>query len=50
MVPDLIIIVLGALPLLFFLLTTFPRLRKVEEAKTSDTCLPRPGTPGRGWG
>jgi nitric oxide reductase subunit B len=29
-VPDTIIIVLGALPLLYFLLSTFPRLRKVE--------------------
>jgi nitric oxide reductase subunit B len=27
-VPDAIIIVLGAFPLLFFLLSTFPRLRK----------------------
>ncbi|NQU09416.1 cbb3-type cytochrome c oxidase subunit I [bacterium] len=31
-VPDTIIIVLGAFPLLYFLLTTFPRLRKVGEA------------------
>lgn len=29
-VPDTIIIVVGALPLLYFLITTFPRLRKVE--------------------
>lgn len=29
-VPDTIIIVLGALPLLYFLLTTYPRLRAVE--------------------
>jgi len=28
--PDLVIIVLGALPLLYFLLRTYPRLRKVE--------------------
>ena len=33
-VPDTIIIVLGAFPLMDFLLSTFPRLRKVgEEAK-----------------
>lgn len=31
MVPDFIIIVLGAFPLLYFLITTFPRLRKVGE-------------------
>jgi len=30
-VPDTIIIVLGAFPLLYFLITTFPRLRKVEQ-------------------
>ncbi|GAB4135255.1 MAG: nitric-oxide reductase large subunit [Thermogutta sp.] len=30
-VPDTIIIVVGALPLLYFLLSTFPRLRKDEE-------------------
>ena len=30
-VPDTIIIVLGAFPLLYFLLSTFPRLRKVGE-------------------
>jgi len=29
LVPDLVIIVLGALPLLFFLVITYPRLRKV---------------------
>jgi len=28
--PDTIIIVLGALPLLYFLLSTCPRLRRVE--------------------
>jgi hypothetical protein len=27
-VPDAIIIVLGALPLLYFLLSTYPRLRR----------------------
>ncbi len=31
-VPDTIIIVLGALPLLYFLMSTYPRLRKVGEA------------------
>lgn len=31
-VPDTIIIVLGAFPLLYFLLSTYPRLRKVGEA------------------
>ncbi len=31
MVPDLIIILLGAVPLLIFLLTTFPRLRQVGQ-------------------
>ena len=31
-VPDTIIIVLGALPLLYFLISTFPRLRKVEDS------------------
>lgn len=30
-VPDTIIIVLGAFPLLYFLLSTYPRLRKVRE-------------------
>jgi hypothetical protein len=30
-VPDLIIIVLGALPLLYFLVTSFPRLRRAGE-------------------
>lgn len=29
-IPDTIIIVVGALPLLYFLITTYPRLRKVE--------------------
>ena len=29
-VPDTILIVLGAFPLLYFLISTFPRLRKVE--------------------
>lgn len=29
--PDAIIIVVGALPLLYFLLSTFPRLRKVQD-------------------
>ncbi|MHC4672829.1 MAG: nitric-oxide reductase large subunit [Planctomycetota bacterium] len=29
-VPDVIIIVLGALPLLYFLISTFPRLRKAD--------------------
>lgn len=32
-VPDLIIIVVGALPLLYFLVTTFPRLRQVETSR-----------------
>lgn len=32
-VPDLVIIVLGALPLLYFLVTTFPRLRAVERGE-----------------
>jgi nitric oxide reductase subunit B len=36
-VPDTIIIVLGALPLLYFLLSTFPRLRKVDEAPSQLT-------------
>jgi hypothetical protein len=31
MLPDSIVIVLGAFQLLFFLLSTFPRLRKVGE-------------------
>ena len=31
-VPDTIVIVLGAFPLLYFLLTTYPRLRKVGES------------------
>jgi hypothetical protein len=30
-VPDTIIIVLGAFPLLYFLITTYPRLRRIEE-------------------
>jgi nitric oxide reductase subunit B len=30
-VPDTIIIVLGAFPLLYFLISTFPRLRRVED-------------------
>lgn len=34
-VPDAIIIVLGALPLLYFLISTFPRLRQVEETGPS---------------
>jgi nitric oxide reductase subunit B len=34
LVPDLVIIVLGALPLLWFILTTFPRLRKVGHQPT----------------
>ncbi|UCD28521.1 MAG: cbb3-type cytochrome c oxidase subunit I [Planctomycetota bacterium] len=29
LIPDLVIIVLGAIPLLYFLLSTYPRLRKV---------------------
>jgi nitric oxide reductase subunit B len=33
-VPDTIIIVLGALPLLWFLVSTYPRLRKVGEAQS----------------
>jgi len=32
MVPDTIIIVFGAFPLLYFLVTTYPRLRKSEES------------------
>jgi nitric oxide reductase subunit B len=36
-IPDTIIIVLGAFPLLFFLLTTYPRLRKLDEAGEGDT-------------
>jgi len=31
MILDMIIIVLGAMPLLYFLISTFPRLRKVGE-------------------
>jgi len=37
MIPDTILIVLGALPLLYFLISTFPRLRKVGEAGLADT-------------
>jgi len=37
MLPDTIIIVLGALPLLYFLISTYPRLRKVGEAGLADT-------------
>jgi len=32
-VPDTIIIVLGAFPLLYFLFKTFPRLRQVGQAQ-----------------
>jgi len=32
-VPDTIIIVLGAFPLLYFLVTTYPRLRKSGESE-----------------
>jgi len=35
--PDMIIIVLGALPLLYFLVSTFPRLRKFEEPSEDAT-------------
>jgi nitric oxide reductase subunit B len=34
MLPDTILIVLGAFPLLYFLLTTYPRLRKVGDGRT----------------
>ncbi len=34
-VPDTIIIVVGALPLLYFLVTTFPRLRRTESSETT---------------
>jgi nitric oxide reductase subunit B len=34
-VPDMIIILLGALPLLYFLISTFPRLRRVAEGPTA---------------
>jgi len=34
-VPDLIIIVLGAFPLLYFLLSTFPKLRPATEAEVA---------------
>lgn len=40
-IPDTIIIVFGAFPLLFFLLNTYFRLRKVGE--NSDPGTPRPG-------
>lgn len=33
-VPDLVIILLGAFPLLYFLLTTYPRLRRIGESET----------------
>jgi nitric oxide reductase subunit B len=36
-IPDTILIVLGALPLLYFLASTYPRLRKVGEAGLADT-------------
>lgn len=35
-VPDMIIIVIGALPLLAFLVVTFPRLRKTEDLPSID--------------
>ncbi len=35
-VPDTIIIVLGALPLLYFLLSTFPRLRQLSNQTATD--------------
>ena len=35
-VPDLIIILLGAFPLMYFLLSTFPRLRQVDEPNPSE--------------
>ncbi|MHC4580076.1 MAG: nitric-oxide reductase large subunit [Planctomycetota bacterium] len=34
-VPDAIIILLGAVPLLYFLVTTFPRLRRADEEKVA---------------
>ncbi len=34
MVPDLIIIVVGALPLLYFLVTTFPKLRAITRSES----------------
>ena len=40
-VPDTIVIVLGALPLLYFLVTTFPRLREVGVAQEPPKA-PRP--------
>jgi nitric oxide reductase subunit B len=36
-VPDTIIIALGALPLLYFLISTFPRLRKVAPPQEGET-------------
>ena len=36
-VPDAIIIVLGTLPLLYFLVSTFPRLRKVAPPQEGET-------------
>ena len=36
-VPDTIIIVLGAFPLLYFLLSTYPRLRKAGEPIRHET-------------
>ena len=34
-IPDSIIIVLGAFPLLYFLLTTYPRLRKTPTSESA---------------
>jgi nitric oxide reductase subunit B len=34
-VPDTVIILLGAVPLLYFLVTTFPRLRRTDEGRVS---------------
>jgi nitric oxide reductase subunit B len=42
MVPDIVIIAVGALPLLFFLVTTFPRLRAPSTEAPSEQ--PPPGT------
>ena len=39
-VPDTIIILFGALPLAWFLLSTYPRLRKANEALPSATDEP----------
>ncbi len=36
-VPDGIIILLGAFPLLYFLISTFPRLRQISEGTAADT-------------